>query len=141
MRAVFLPWNSTTDDSLSRTPSAERMACIPGSGLSAWGTGRVEVGPASPGPQSRQQAAGFTSSWKQHAQLLGCVQLFVTTWISPPGSSVCVISLARILEWIAISSCRGILLTQGSNPGLPHCRRVLYQLSYQGRPCYSRTNF
>ena len=27
---------------------------------------------------------------------------------------------------------QGIFPTQGSNPGLPHCRWVLYQLSYQG---------
>ena len=26
----------------------------------------------------------------------------------------------------------GIFPTQGSNPGLPHCRRILYQLSHQG---------
>ena len=26
----------------------------------------------------------------------------------------------------------GILPTQGSNPGLPHCRRIPYQLSHQG---------
>ena len=29
---------------------------------------------------------------------------------------------------------QGIFLTQGSNPGLPHCRRILYQLSYEGSP-------
>ena len=28
---------------------------------------------------------------------------------------------------------QGIFPTQGSNPGLPHCRRILYQLSHQGR--------
>ena len=27
-----------------------------------------------------------------------------------------------------------IFPTQGSNPGLPHCRRILYQLSYKGSP-------
>ena len=27
---------------------------------------------------------------------------------------------------------QGIFPTQGLNPGLPHCRRILYQLSYQG---------
>ena len=27
-----------------------------------------------------------------------------------------------------------IFLTQGSNLGLPHCRRILYQLSHQGSP-------
>ena len=26
----------------------------------------------------------------------------------------------------------GIFPTQGTNPGLPHCRRILYQLSHQG---------
>ena len=28
------------------------------------------------------------------------------------------------------SLLQGIFLTQGSNPGLPHCRRILYQLSH-----------
>ena len=32
---------------------------------------------------------------------------------------------ARILEWVAISCSRGIFQTQGSNPGLPHCRQML----------------
>ena len=29
---------------------------------------------------------------------------------------------------------QGIFLTQGSNPGLLHCRRTLYSLSHQGSP-------
>ena len=29
---------------------------------------------------------------------------------------------------------QGIFPTQGSNLGLPHCRRILYQLSHQGSP-------
>ena len=36
-----------------------------------------------------------------------------------------------------IGSCsllQGILPTQRSNPGLPHCRWILYQLSHQGSP-------
>ena len=32
----------------------------------------------------------------------------------------------------SLSLLQGILPTQGSNPGLPHCRRILYQLSHQG---------
>ena len=28
----------------------------------------------------------------------------------------------------------GIFLTQGSNPGLLHCRRILYQLNHKGSP-------
>ena len=40
---------------------------------------------------------------------------------------------AGILEWIAVPS-PGIFPTQGSNPGLPSCRRILYQLSHKGSP-------
>ena len=29
---------------------------------------------------------------------------------------------------------QGIFPTQGSNPGLPHCRQILYHLSHQGSP-------
>ena len=32
------------------------------------------------------------------------------------------------------SLLQGIFPTQGSNPGLPCCRRILYQLSHQGSP-------
>ena len=32
------------------------------------------------------------------------------------------------------SLLQGIFPTQGSNPGLPHCRWILYQLSHQGNP-------
>ena len=35
---------------------------------------------------------------------------------------------ARILEWVAFPFSRG------SNPGLLHCRQVLYQLSHKGSP-------
>ena len=32
------------------------------------------------------------------------------------------------------SLLQGICPAQGLNPGLPHCRRILYQLSHQGNP-------
>ena len=53
---------------------------------------------------------------------------------SPPGSSVHGILQARILEWVSCSLFQGIFPTQRSNPGLPHCRQILYQLSDQGSP-------
>ena len=65
--------------------------------------------------------------------LLSCVLLFVTpTDYSPPGSSVHGNSPGKntgvncyfLLQWI--------FPTQGSNPGLPHCRWILYHLSHQG---------
>ena len=34
----------------------------------------------------------------------------------------------------SLSLLQGIFPTQGSNPGLPHCRQILYQLSHQGSP-------
>ena len=34
----------------------------------------------------------------------------------------------------SFSLLQGILPTQGSNLGLPHCRPILYQLSYKGSP-------
>ena len=41
---------------------------------------------------------------------------------------------ATTLEWIAVAFSRGIFPTWGSNPGFPHCRRILYQLSHPGSP-------
>ena len=41
------------------------------------------------------------------------------------------------LKWLSSSSLslfQGIFPTQGSNPGRPHCRRILYQLSHKGSP-------
>jgi len=45
-----------------------------------------------------------------------------------------VILQARILEWVAMPSSRGIFPMQGSNPGLSHCRWIL---AIQGSPRYS----
>ena len=45
-------------------------------------------------------------------------------WDSP-GQNTGVGSLALL---------QGTFLTQGSNPGLPHCRRILYQLSHKRNP-------
>ena len=34
----------------------------------------------------------------------------------------------------SLSFLQGIFPTQESNPGLPHCRKILYQLSHKGSP-------
>ena len=47
---------------------------------------------------------------------------------------------ARILEWVAFPFSKGIFLTQGLNPGLLHCRWILYQLSHQGSPFFILVN-
>ena len=52
---------------------------------------------------------------------------------SLPGSSVHGIFQAIVLEWMDCHFLlQGTFLTQGSNPGLPHCRQTLYRLSHQG---------
>ena len=55
-----------------------------------------------------------------------CLTLFSPMVCRPPGSSVPMdpgVGCHALLQ--------GIFPTQGSNPGLPHCRRILYLLSYQ----------
>ena len=61
------------------------------------------------------------------------VQLYLTFWdpmdCSLPGSSVHGILQARILERVSTPFSKEAFPTQGSNPGLPHCRQILYHLS------------
>ena len=45
----------------------------------------------------------------------------------PPGSSVLTGAGCHFL-------LRGVVPTQGSNPGLPHCWQILYHLNHQGSP-------
>ena len=61
-----------------------------------------------------------------------CLTLCNPMDCSLQGSSLHGIPQARILEWVAISLSRGIFPTQGSIPGLLHCRETLYWPSYQG---------
>ena len=79
-------------------------------------------------------------SKKGKGKLLSCAWLFATPW------TVACTKLLRPWDFLSKNigvGCRfllqGIFLTQGSNPGLPHCRQTLYRLSHQGSPkeCYS----
>ena len=58
-----------------------------------------------------------------------CVQLFVTQRLYSPWNSP-----SQYTGVGSFSLLQGIFPTQGLNPGLLHCRRVLYQLSHQGSP-------
>ena len=51
--------------------------------------------------------------------------------LSPLGSSSPWNSLGKNTEVGCHSLLQGIFPTQGSDPGLPHCRWILYQLSQQ----------
>ena len=53
---------------------------------------------------------------------------------SPPGSSVHGDSLSKDTGVGCHALFQGNFLTQGSNPGLLHCREILYCLSHQGSP-------
>ena len=44
----------------------------------------------------------------------------------PPGSCVPGILQARILEWVSHSLLQGTFPAQGWNPGLLHCRQILF---------------
>ena len=58
------------------------------------------------------------------------VWLFVTPWtIYSPWNSP-----AQNTGVGSHSLLQGIFPTQGSNPGLLHCRQILYQLSHKGSP-------
>ena len=58
----------------------------------------------------------------------------VPTLCDPMDYAVHGILQARILEWVAFPFSRGSSQTQGSNPGLLHCRQILYQVSHKGSP-------
>ena len=73
-------------------------------------------------------------SKEKKVKSLSRVRLLVTPWTianqDPPS-----MGFSRQKYW---SGChfllQGIFPTQGSNPGLPHCRQTLYRLSHQGSP-------
>ena len=56
------------------------------------------------------------------------------TLCDPMDHAVHGILQARILEWVAFPFSKGSSPTKGSNPGLQHCRQILYQLSHKGNP-------
>ena len=53
---------------------------------------------------------------------------------SPPGSSVHGDSPGKNTAVGCHALLQGIFITQELNPGLPHCRQILYHLSHQGNP-------
>ena len=108
-----------------------------------------------------KQKCIYVCVWKWKCYSLSHVQLYDSMDYGLPGSSVHGIFQLRILEWVAISFpnththtytyahgilqarilewvfqslFQGIFPTQGSNPGLLHCRWILCCLSHQGNP-------
>ena len=72
----------------------------------------------------RNTSCSWIRKWKW--KLLSHAWLFTTPWTwNSPGQNTGVGSLSLL---------QGIFPTQGLNPGLPHCRLILYQLSHKGSP-------
>ena len=67
-----------------------------------------------------QMSGSYILCWS-----LNRVQLFVIPWRHFPGKNTGV-GCHFLLQ--------GIFLTQGLNPGLLHCRQILYHLYHQGSP-------
>ena len=63
-----------------------------------------------------------------------CLTLCNPMDCSLPGSSVRGDSPGKNTAVGCHSLLQGIFPTQGSNPALPHCRWILYQLNHQGSP-------
>ena len=78
----------------------------------------------------------FHESRRSEEKSLSRVWLFVTPWTvanQAPRS----MGFSRHEYWMGCHFLlQRILLTQGSNPGLPHCRQMLYHPSYQGSPLH-----
>ena len=63
-----------------------------------------------------------------------CLTLCNPRDCSLPGSSVHADSPDKNSGVGCHARLQGIFPTQGLNPGLPHCRQILYHLSHQGSP-------
>ena len=81
----------------------------------------------------------FFNNWTVRSTVLclvsqSCPTLCDRMDCSPPVSSVHGDSPGKNIGVDCHAIFQGIFPTQGSNPGLPHCRQILYQPSHQGTP-------
>ena len=75
----------------------------------------------------------------QIERTLSCPTLCNPMDCNPPRSSVHGESPGKNTGVGCHALLQGIFPTQGLNPGLPHCRQVLYHLSHQGSPTKNYT--
>ena len=71
----------------------------------------------------------YKQTWNEVKVTQSCATL-----CDPMDYTVHGILQARILVWVAFPFSRGSFQPRSLNPGLPHCRRILYQLSHGGSP-------
>ena len=82
-----------------------------------------------------------SKSESESAFAQSCPTFCDPTDCSLAGSSVHGSFQAGVLEWVTTSISRGSWISQGSNPDFPHCRQMLYRLSYQGSPLIAQGEF
>ena len=81
----------------------------------------------------KARATWWLENWLTYTLCLvaqSCPTLCDPTDCCPPGSSVHGDSPGKNTEVGCHALLQGIFSTQGLNPGLPHCRRILYRLSH-----------
>ena len=92
---------------------------------------------AMPGASFRVSAGEGSSSSLSLAWMKVKISQSCPNLCDPMDYTVHGILQARILEWVAIPSSRPSQPRE-IEPGLLHCRRILYQLSHQGSPAWMK---
>ena len=83
-----------------------------------------------------------TYSSYSEVKSLSRVQLFATPWTVACTRLLCPWDFLGKSTGVGCHFLlQGIFPTQGSNPGLPHCRQMLYRLSHQGSHTYIYTSY
>ena len=87
--------------------SGQRVGSLAGQKLKFWGHEKFQGLGESGADHSFSSGVRRNSVWCVCSVTESCLTLTDPIDCSPPGSSVHGISQARILEWVAISFCRG----------------------------------
>ena len=74
------------------------------------------------------------NSYKTHSESESERRSVMSDSLRPRGLYSPWNSLGQNTGMGSLSLLQGIFLTQGLNPGLPHCSQILYQLSHKGSP-------
>ena len=125
MQIQSLSWEDPLEEGMETHSSV--LACRIRMDRTAW---RATVH----GVANSRTPAGLCHLGECQCQLLSRARLFAAPWTDcgAPGSSVHRSSPGKNTGVDSRSLLQGLFLTQGSDPGLLHCRQVLYFLSHQG---------
>ena len=142
-QARILKWVAISFSSGSSQPRDWTQSCYCMWILYHWAPGKPETWITYGEIEAKTGGEAMISSAKEcKVKLLSCVRLFATPWTiayhTPPS-----MGFSRREPWSGLPfPSQRIFLTQGSDLSLPHCKQMLYQLSYQGSPkgCIEQAN-